>query len=91
MALPKLDVFGDDSATIARGLLRLHRHGEPGKPYWLGDYVCPLGIVTVYRQINLTRLDAVIGGRLHMRTWPRFVADTTIPRLARDVLAGARP
>lgn len=77
----------DDAVSISKGFLRLHRHGDPSiGHYWTGDFVDQRGFVSIYRDSNVTRLDAVSGGRMHMRTWQRYYGDRTIARLARAFL-----
>lgn len=83
----------DWSWTVGGGALRLSKHeGSRGEPWWTGDFLDPRGIVTVYRQSDVVRLDYVVGGRCHSRSWHRYFGERTIARLARafitDILEG---
>jgi hypothetical protein len=77
--------FSASSWSVGRGYLRLHRHGDLSSGYyWMGEYIHPRGVVTVYRQDNFTRMDLLVGGRLCSRSWARRWGDKTISRLARE-------
>lgn len=65
-----------------------------------GDAVTPSGIVSIYTQgclsgrDQLTRMDVVCGGRLHVATWRRTFSDrfllTLAKRFAASVAGAAR-
>lgn len=74
----------DWSWTVGEGALRIFPHvGSHGEKWWTGEFLDPRGIVTVYRQGDLTRLDYVEGGRCFSRSWQRYFGDRTIARLSR--------
>jgi hypothetical protein len=74
------------SYAVTRGWLRLRRNGGPEAYYWTGEYVRPGGVVDVYRQYNLTRLELLVDGRMCVRTWRRYWGNKTISRLAREFI-----
>ena len=76
--------YFDDSVGNRQGFLRMLRSGEGDSAYWTGDYVHPLGIVSVYRDYRFTRLDFAAHDRLYMRSWRTHFADRTLHRLSRD-------
>lgn len=84
----------DEQVSIGRGFLRLTHHTTSGGIPWAeGEYVHRAGIVSILRQSadrgfpnGYTRLDAVIDGKLAIRTWEREWADRSIPKLARQLL-----
>lgn len=87
----KTDHF-DDSLANRKGFVRMLQHGTGEDAYQTGEFCDPRGIVSIYRQSDLTRLDFCYAGRLFMRTWERHFGDRTLSRLARafvsDVLSG---
>lgn len=76
----------DDNTSTRDGWLRMSQHGKPDALYSMGEFVDRRGFVSVYRQHDLTRLDAIAGGRMHIRTWQRYFGDRTISRLCRAFL-----
>jgi len=79
--------FKDNTLVVGRGTLRLNQHGDSeANRYFMGDYMSPLGFVSVYMQDDYTRLDAIHVGRLFMRSWDRSFSTRTIPKLARQLL-----
>jgi hypothetical protein len=88
------DDFREERVTVKRGLLRITSHRlDRGTKWATGDYVHPLGVVSILRQEpdrsfpgGYTRLDAVVGGKLVYRSWEREWADRSIPKLARQLL-----
>lgn len=80
------ELHGDDSFHPGAGLLRLSQHNISSGTYWSGDFVDRRGIVTIQMESTFTRLDAVVGGRCHMRTWRRAFGERTLHRLCRAFL-----
>lgn len=69
------------------GMLRLCSHGTSrNETWWSGDFVDYRGIVSVIREANFLRLDAVAGGRCHVRSWLCCCNDTTVAKLCRAFL-----
>lgn len=71
------------SYSVGNGFLRMREHGQPGDTHWIGEFFDPRGIVSVYRQDGLTRIDFVSGGQMVSRSWKRSFGDRTIARLCR--------
>ena len=78
--------YSDWSFATGPGWARLQNHGEGNGRYTTGDIILPQGTVSVYRQVDYTRLDFAYGGRVHVRQWDREWGDRTLPRLARELV-----
>lgn len=88
-------VHHDHRFSVRDGFLALSKHeGIRGETWWTGDFLDPRGVVRVYRQKDFVRIDVVLNGTAHCRTWKRFWGDRTISRLARafvtETIAKAR-
>ena len=74
------------------GIMRLTSHDfrsggiRSGDQWWSGDYVDYRGIVSIQMDDRFTRLDAVVNGRCHTRSWRRGFGDRTVTRLCRAFL-----
>ena len=77
----------------SRGWSSLNRHGSAQSGfYWQGEFFHPSGIVSIYRQANLTSLRFAYNGRVYSRFWNTYWGDRTINQLARlfvdDIIVG---
>lgn len=80
----------DMSLSEKRGFIRMHRHVTPYGDYSMGDFVHPHGIVAIYQQDDITRLDYAYNGRLYIRSWPKEWGRRTICKLARQFVDDVR-
>lgn len=80
----------DDSVSLARGFVRLHEQRHHESRWWNGDYIGPEGMVSIYMQDDLTRLDYGHNGRLHMRTFEGRFTQRGLPRVCRKFIAEVR-
>jgi hypothetical protein len=84
----------DDRVSIGDGILRLHeQHPVCNTQWWIGEYVDKRGIVSILRQApdrsfpkGYTRLDAVLAGKLAIRTWKAQLGDRLVRKACRELL-----
>lgn len=79
--------FFDDSLSMSggRGWLRLSRHELVcGGVWWSGEAITAVGIVAIYRESKVTRLDFVHRRRM----WSRTYSDQWLPDRSVAILAG---
>lgn len=73
--------------SVAKGFFRINTHQTSSGDYETGEFISPGGIVSVYRQHDLTRLDYAANGQCYSRSWRFRFGDRTIRKLARQLVA----